>query len=780
MKHCPFLGCLLSFEESSGGLYKHKKVCPFNPDFVPKEKEQTSESVTCPFCLDHPSFQRKPFFAPDGHLKKRHPLAFESAKKYGETHRTYKNESWQQIKFVNAIYEDHKDDPCMPSGNETRKRPAASAPDRPSKKTGPKNKYQEFSSYCMPDMDDIHQLSHDEFLDFTTRTSIALDGFYQDDDDEEITDDFQSDQDLYRRRRMLFDSMTPMEHKAVDIYLDQCEEDDDQHNVMVMAGIYITNSDYKECFHLGPKCGSSKHLKRMSFIPFGVAPCASCFDVRNMEPCEELLERGQHRTNFFQDRLDPTKESLGLTHRIMRLFHTGDEHKDAWASYVRVDELVKAFFSVTKKREATRRRDATEKRQQWVIEWKAMNVEHLRQYHQNYLITNREYINMTRRMRYNNDDEHRMNVLSKHKNDRDNNRDHFLQKERASHQRNKINRNIYSAQWRATQEGFMKRIRYGAEVRGIPFQLTEDELFLLVNGDCAYCGVEATVRGNGVDRVNSNRPYIMDNCRSCCFDCNVMKGTLPLYDFIQKCINVAVYTHHKYQEDIDGMEVNRRFIIKSCKGSTYAQHKANLSNRHMTSDLSNDQYNAIRMGICEYCGESDSTIMTVDRVDSADNYTLQNSVSACYGCNMLKMNLPREDFERQCIQIAQHMLPEFKTMDFNTSRDEHERSLVNFTGWVYQYNAIYKDEHGKLHNQRKLNFDSHHILSDHVYVAVTHSRVYHTYNDCFMIKARSKPFTITCGNMRMPCSFCRPLEHIYQQNRTHELDRIKYVFDLKY
>jgi hypothetical protein len=88
-----------------------------------------------------------------------------------------------------------------------------------------------------------------------------------------------------------------------------------------------------------------------------------------------------------------------------------------------------------------------------------------------------------------------------------------------------------------------------AKHRGILFALTLREFETLVTEPCHYCGQSGTMETfsasknaehreqnkfdhNGVDRVDSDRGYAIDNCVSCCSICNVMKNTLTVAEFI--------------------------------------------------------------------------------------------------------------------------------------------------------------------------------------------------------------------------------------------------------
>lgn len=112
----------------------------------------------------------------------------------------------------------------------------------------------------------------------------------------------------------------------------------------------------------------------------------------------------------------------------------------------------------------------------------------------------------------------------------------------------------------ATYTQMYRNYKGGAARRGLQWDLSLDQFIKLVSQPCYYSGTlpkktnayikaDGTVinknRGpsnegverswiyaNGIDRINSNIGYIIDNCRPCCKTCNFMKGELSAEDFL--------------------------------------------------------------------------------------------------------------------------------------------------------------------------------------------------------------------------------------------------------
>jgi hypothetical protein len=97
----------------------------------------------------------------------------------------------------------------------------------------------------------------------------------------------------------------------------------------------------------------------------------------------------------------------------------------------------------------------------------------------------------------------------------------------------------------------LSRYKKQAKDRNLIWKLTENEFQKLTKQNCHYCGVDPsqitkTVYGktkfkehhdknnyiyNGIDRIDSNLGYVLNNCVACCGTCNVAKNDLPYIEF---------------------------------------------------------------------------------------------------------------------------------------------------------------------------------------------------------------------------------------------------------
>lgn len=70
-----------------------------------------------------------------------------------------------------------------------------------------------------------------------------------------------------------------------------------------------------------------------------------------------------------------------------------------------------------------------------------------------------------------------------------------------------------------------------AKYKNRNFELTLDDIILLVNSNCYYCGDE---NSKGIDRIDNNIGYTIENVLPCCKMCNQMKHMFTKEIFLNK------------------------------------------------------------------------------------------------------------------------------------------------------------------------------------------------------------------------------------------------------
>lgn len=83
----------------------------------------------------------------------------------------------------------------------------------------------------------------------------------------------------------------------------------------------------------------------------------------------------------------------------------------------------------------------------------------------------------------------------------------------------------------------------------------------------------------------------------------------------------------------------------------YYVYKDRITRKNKPFELSFEEFSILIEKDCDYCGDSGGTI---DRTDSNEGYTRNNSVPCCYKCNMMKHTLTKQMFLNQVQRIYEH------------------------------------------------------------------------------------------------------------------------------
>lgn len=90
--------------------------------------------------------------------------------------------------------------------------------------------------------------------------------------------------------------------------------------------------------------------------------------------------------------------------------------------------------------------------------------------------------------------------------------------------------------------------------RVLTMDLTRQQFFNILKTPCYYCGATENI---GVDRVFNEQTYAIDNCVSCCSDCNMLKGRLDgdvFLNLIQRIQNHQDKMNQAFEDFEDDFE----------------------------------------------------------------------------------------------------------------------------------------------------------------------------------------------------------------------------------
>jgi hypothetical protein len=129
---------------------------------------------------------------------------------------------------------------------------------------------------------------------------------------------------------------------------------------------------------------------------------------------------------------------------------------------------------------------------------------------------------------------------------------------------NKYKGNLYNEELIHTKFGNYSQYKYNASKRNIDFNLLKKEFINLISEKCYYCGTEGlnekynTVGAGGIDRIDSSISYTINNCVSCCGQCNEMKLDYTKKEFLDKCLLITKYNNFENKDDLES-EIKEQF-----------------------------------------------------------------------------------------------------------------------------------------------------------------------------------------------------------------------------
>jgi hypothetical protein len=202
-----------------------------------------------------------------------------------------------------------------------------------------------------------------------------------------------------------------------------------------------------------------------------------------------------------------------------------------------------------------------------------------------------------------------------------------------------------------------RTVQRNAIARKMVFTLTQQELEKLVIQPCYYCGFYSDYKFIGIDRIDNNKGYILDNCVPACKMCNMIKNKDHPIAFLDKIELICSYK--QFPKSIrNKTSIKWDIYLSSGRKITYSEYKTDVKGRtkHIEFLLTEEEYNTLINGECYLCGINpmDGHRNGIDRIDSNGHYTLENSKTCCGHCNRMKRDYSYEHFMSKCIQIKTH------------------------------------------------------------------------------------------------------------------------------
>jgi hypothetical protein len=103
--------------------------------------------------------------------------------------------------------------------------------------------------------------------------------------------------------------------------------------------------------------------------------------------------------------------------------------------------------------------------------------------------------------------------------------------------------------------------KHRAHERQIDFMIAKQEFESLTASSCYLCGKKnSNSHKNGIDRYDNNLGYLIENCRTCCGECNYMKREYTYNDVFDKF--KMIYERNTYKKLADEATCNNDDVLK--------------------------------------------------------------------------------------------------------------------------------------------------------------------------------------------------------------------------
>lgn len=245
--------------------------------------------------------------------------------------------------------------------------------------------------------------------------------------------------------------------------------------------------------------------------------------------------------------------------------------------------------------------------------------------------------------------------------------------------------------------GYYKR---NAKKRKISFCLSFEEFVYLIKQKCEYCTEEPsaaytkhytsnvngrkhkTILYNGIDRVDNEKGYDINNVVSCCKYCNSMKHTYDLSNFLAwvNKVSINLISEQKTKRLIDEklldkLQDNQESFVKNKRAefcslfaglnSLFTCYKKEAYTRDLCFNIDIFKFFETTQQDCFYCGEQpiksfiryktktrqELLFNGVDRVNNDIGYIEENIVACCSRCNKAKLTQTYDEFYKRIIMI---------------------------------------------------------------------------------------------------------------------------------
>ncbi len=231
------------------------------------------------------------------------------------------------------------------------------------------------------------------------------------------------------------------------------------------------------------------------------------------------------------------------------------------------------------------------------------------------------------------------------------------------------------------EDAYMDNIVRRSKEKGWePPTVTLEDFRILSQRKCSYCGAypsnhrqdqvsDFAARYNGLDRLDSSVPYLIENVVPSCWACNQMKFEMSVDEFLDKVISICF----KDRSNFNINEEKGRVLVSEFNTCHQTLYNSRILKRNAELNftpeniLSLEEYAHITSQSCYYCDElfsqtksaygKDLRFNGIDRRDSDRGYEKGNCVPCCTLCNNSKLDMKDDFFLKRASAILMYLAP---------------------------------------------------------------------------------------------------------------------------
>ena len=190
-----------------------------------------------------------------------------------------------------------------------------------------------------------------------------------------------------------------------------------------------------------------------------------------------------------------------------------------------------------------------------------------------------------------------------------------------------------------------------AEHRNLKFDLSMEEFLNLVSLKCVYCNeFNEGKQFCGIDRLNNQFGYTLQNCVSCCTMCNFLKHCLDEKTFLERVEHILTFN-----KKINGRLFPNSFV--NHMGCYYNDYNKRANKNQIEFSINKEEYSTLINGDCYICGKPTMPphhFNGIDRYTNTLGYTIENCRSCCGECNIMKNSYDYNTFIMKLMKIYEH------------------------------------------------------------------------------------------------------------------------------